>query len=474
MLKLILPGSWDFHEAATALVKRSSRGIRGEDRRQLLKRASAGFVDQVSRLDWPDDMEPVHILAVGSEEGWGPNRNGDGFPEADNRKYHQTFVKFARVYKDHLNKDPKRSYGIVKASAYHDEMRRIELLGLMAKTAEAARRIGGLVNHKALEKLARGEDLPWSMSCLVNEDVCDICGNVAQTRDDYCDEKSCPGGGCKTNLGRIAKDGSGRVQFVHNYKPRYVDISEVDFPAERTAYGCRLSKAASGSVMGGAELAEVLGVSVPKGFGIDLAENPVLEGLSRAHRVLAKMATYEAKARQAGASRIPMGGSSNSAVLRGRAEKSAGEMASLARHRILIPLLDFLQAELPTEKAASMLERVYRRIPGMYGRLADDPTPLRQNPYSLLNPATAQKSAAVSGMIEKKAFTSLDPAIATRRLQAEYLLDQEKPMRAAPTGDDPEAESLVMKFAAVRVLMAAVTAEESDGDQFLQAAVRED
>jgi hypothetical protein len=476
LCKLILPGSWDWQDAASSLVKVSSRGLRGDDRKQLLKRASASFVDHLSHLDIPHDVEPVHILGVGAHEGWGSNRNGDAFSEQECRDHHDTFVKFGHAYKNHVNKDPKKSYGIIKASCYHDAMKRIEMLVFLSKTAEAAKRYGGLINHSALEKLARGEDLPWSMSCLVSRDICSICNNSARTKEAYCDANTCPGGGCKTNLGRMAKDGSGRVQFVWNPKPRFFDISEVDFPAERTAYGMRMSKAASADhIPGGAELAELQGVTAPLSFSLELSGDLWSENLLRAVRTVEKMAKAEIFYRGSGANALRMPATFPTNVLNVHEEKRAGVIAALAERRILPPLFDFLETELGAEKAATLLPRVYARVPGMYVRLSDNPAEIQANPYSLLRDQMSQKTAAVSAAFEKSASLSLNVDEANRRLRLDAIQQNDRalrPIKELP--EDPEAERLVLKFAAVRALAAAMTAESRDGDMFLRAAVRED
>jgi len=95
------------------------------------------------------------------------NRNGDGFKEANCRRFHDTFVKHARWFRSHKNKlaegDPH--YGIIKASSYNDTMRRVELIALLNKTKSAADRNGGLVADKEMQKLANNESIPVSMAC---------------------------------------------------------------------------------------------------------------------------------------------------------------------------------------------------------------------------------------------------------------------------------------------------------------------
>ena len=59
---------------------------------------------------------------------------------------------------------------------------------------------------------------------------CNICGNRAKTRDEYCDH-------AKYNLGKLTRDGS-RV-FVFNDQPHFYDISGVACPADKIAFALK-------------------------------------------------------------------------------------------------------------------------------------------------------------------------------------------------------------------------------------------
>lgn len=169
-VKFISPSGWDFQQRIVTPVKVSSRGLFGTDRQEFLKTASHSFVDQLSNIKFAKDEVPVHLIALGSSEAYGPNRNGDGFKEAACRAYHPTFVKFAKFFRNHKNKAERGDpfYGVVKASAYNEEMRRVELLCALNSEKSAADRNGGFVADAELEKLARGEDIPVSMACVTD------------------------------------------------------------------------------------------------------------------------------------------------------------------------------------------------------------------------------------------------------------------------------------------------------------------
>jgi len=170
IIKFVSPSGWDFQQRILTPIKVSSRGLIGADRTEFLKTASHSFADQLDQLKFAKDEVPVHLIALGASEAYGPNRNGDGFKEAACRKYHDTFVKFAKFYRNHKNKAERGDpyYGIVKASAYNEDMRRVELLCSLNAEKSAVDRNGGFIADAELEKLANGGDYPVSMACVTD------------------------------------------------------------------------------------------------------------------------------------------------------------------------------------------------------------------------------------------------------------------------------------------------------------------
>ncbi len=239
MLKYFSSEDWNWDIEPVALVKRSSAGrVTGRDRSVLLKRAGDDrILQRIARLPLKAGEEPIHVIALGASQWYGPNRKGDAFRQEVLQRYHDTFTTHARHYRHHQNTDPAESYGIVKAAWYNDRMHRVELLVALNATEEAARRNGGKVADWELNKLASSGDFPVSMACRVSYDVCSGCGNRARTREDYCDEDRCPYGGCKKHMAKVAYDG--HLLHVDNPDPVFVDISTVIRPADRTAYAAR-------------------------------------------------------------------------------------------------------------------------------------------------------------------------------------------------------------------------------------------
>lgn len=262
MIKVIPPDSQNFDEPMAQFIKMSSDGIRGSDLKSFIKRAGHEFVDAIKNIKFDKGEVPIHLIALGATEYYGPNRNGDGFKVATCKKYHHTFVKHARFYRNHINKNPEKSYGIVKYSYYNDSMHRIELLVALNGDKKAAEKNGGLVADLELEKLANGKDIGVSMACYVPFDVCSVCGNKAKSRKDYCrgfDEGGkCPGGGLFTKIATVLADGT--QVYADNPNPKFFDISHVPRPADRIAWVMGQLKEAGDhrEIIGGAELAERL------------------------------------------------------------------------------------------------------------------------------------------------------------------------------------------------------------------------
>ncbi|MEM5809084.1 MAG: hypothetical protein QXH92_04195 [Candidatus Aenigmatarchaeota archaeon] len=272
MLKVIPIYQEDWNEPICSIVPVSSRGLRGGDLNRFSKKAGYDLAYKVSQLTFENGEVPIHLIALGAGEYYGPNRNGDWFGVDVCRKYHKTYEKFARFYRNHQNKDPSKSYGIIKLSHYNEDMHRIELIVSLFGNEKIAKKHGGLVADRELEKLAAGAPIAVSMACHVSHDICSICGNKARSRSEYClgiDEGgTCEGGGLRHKIASTLADG--RILYAINPDPKFIDISHVPKPADRIAWVTSelfLSKEASyKSNISGAELAEYYGLDVPVHF----------------------------------------------------------------------------------------------------------------------------------------------------------------------------------------------------------------
>ena len=236
-----MSGSFGFDDHVAAIVPLHSKGV---DHGWVEKRASAPLFDfqKIAGIAKPFESL-VHLLALGDGETIGANRNGDYFPKAANVRYHPTFLK-AHYFHNHINKDPAKSFGRVVAAAHNGPMGRVELVvGIDTRKAAAD-----------LDELEKKGEFPVSMSCRVPYDECMICGHRAKSRKEYCKHAS-------QMMGQYMQNG--KQACVRNDHPDFFDISKVYRGADRVAWTFRkLEKAASSDeVVGGAALAEILGMS---------------------------------------------------------------------------------------------------------------------------------------------------------------------------------------------------------------------
>lgn len=189
-------------------------------------------------LNYIKDVQPIPgktiilVLAMTAGDYYGPNRNGDAWPERPLQvgstkigpesvlpKHYKTFESHAKVYRHHINKDPKKSIGDVMQAFYNWLSHRVELL-LMLDNDRASDIVSGIQS---------GKTPAVSMGCRVPFDVCSRCGNKAPTRREYCSH-------ARKHLGEILPDGQ---VFVWNPDPLFFDISGVLRPAERLGWMMR-------------------------------------------------------------------------------------------------------------------------------------------------------------------------------------------------------------------------------------------
>ncbi len=187
-------------------------------------------------LDYIKHVKPIPgktiilMLAMTAGEYYGGNRNGDGWSEHPMQigptkitedqvlpKHYKTFETMANVFKHHINKDPAKRIGDVMKAFYNWPMHRVELLlALDNKNAE-----------DVVERIERDEFPAGSMGCRIPYDVCNICGNKAPNRSQYCDH-------ARYELGRYRPNG--KQIIVWNPSPRFFDISIVRRPADRIGF----------------------------------------------------------------------------------------------------------------------------------------------------------------------------------------------------------------------------------------------
>lgn len=428
-VKTIDPQAWNFDQPPLELIKAAVSGG-ATDLQHFIKRAGHYLGETLRRLEFPKDELPAHLIAVGATEYYGPNRNADGFREAVCKQYGQTFKKYARFYRNHRNKDPKISYGVVKEALYNPDMHRIELIVGINKTAAAAQRNGNLYDPSLVERLLSDRPVGVSMACRVAHDVCSWCGNKARNRNEYCDSHNCTGGGLKKNAGAVLA--CGHILHADNPQPQFFDISEVTRPADRTAYITGvLDKSAEASLAGPAkEVAEAPPwLPMPETFQPRRLEDP---------RLLDKLAELEEHLDPDElACGIYRGDGLSADLLKAAARPAA--LTALARYGVILPLADYLYLHTGnTVKSAEASAVLYRQLPGVYRRMRGDsslPDYLK----------TAQLGAFTPSRSDFQTAAALAPS---RSLLPEYLLPRVRHNRLfLPAASRP------VKLAAARPLL---------------------
>lgn len=435
--KLVMPGSWNFGDSLVSQVKVASAGIVGEDYRQLVKRAGEEAAYRFKHMKLAKDEIPLHLIAMGGKEVWGPNRNGDGFSRNILKENHQSFVKNARWYRNHKNKDKAISYGYVKEAYYNPEMERVELLVMLNATKEAAERNNGFVADREMEKLASNKDLAVSMACTVPHDICDACGNKARTRLDYCKEATCKEGymGCFSKLAHVYDDGY--MQHVMNISPSFFDISDVYRPACRTAHAGRaayLEKSASwqGGHLTGSQLAETLGVIPPQdelleqaksafeadqikiAYFLSEVENAIEENANLAGDLLSNY-VYVNPHRKAAFDQYDFGQS---------ADAKNQHLRTLAEHGIVLPF-DVFAEKIANVRDTLVVKSAKAQLPGIYTDMLNNGDILsfiRRNPF---NPErlAAGHPRAVKFAQDNCRTVSLDPQYTQHQIYVAKLAE---------------------------------------------------
>ena len=142
---------------------------------QMNKTASGSYSPELMKVILNMKRRPeryyVVINALGSGEIWGPNRNGDFFPEEGlkhkslrtdmgtiNEYGYKTFEYLAHLFKHHVNKNPNKSFGEIIFSHWNPVIHRVELI--VAINTNNGKDI--------IEAIDKGEQVSVSMGCFTN------------------------------------------------------------------------------------------------------------------------------------------------------------------------------------------------------------------------------------------------------------------------------------------------------------------
>jgi len=221
---------------------------KGLDTNGLQKIASDNYILHMAKQIKPEKgYGYIHLITTGAGEVYGPNNNADyfnkearqvSFPSPKSGRpsskmlrgglkgYHNTFTKYANVYREHFNsKKGGTPLGDIVMEAYNEPMNRGELIVRLPENGW----------RTELNKLASDSgNVYFSMGAGVPFDICSSCGNEAKVTKDYCDH---------IKYNRLQIDKEGNQVFLYNDQPHFHDISCVGTPADKIAFG--LSKVAS-------------------------------------------------------------------------------------------------------------------------------------------------------------------------------------------------------------------------------------
>lgn len=210
------------------------------------KAADSRIQEYASNINPDPSFIYVHILALGAGEYYGANRNSDFFPEENLISHYKTFeTSPSYIYRNHINKDPKKSIGKVIFSVYNERMHRVELIAEIDKSKGA----------DIVSRVEMGDFPATSMACRTQYDVCSICGNKAHTRQEYCVH-------LREQLGKMYPDGK-KVMAINSAPLKFFDQSIVVRPADVTSSILQkvASEEASLGTQSSAELAEEYGIT---------------------------------------------------------------------------------------------------------------------------------------------------------------------------------------------------------------------
>jgi hypothetical protein len=460
MLKLVMTDSYDHGMEPVSIVDLFGRGV---DRSWMQKRAAA-LTKEFSDIRPEKNKTALHVIAMGATESTGPNRNADGWREKELMRKHGTFVTNGHVYKNHQNTDPAKASGVIKASAYNEPMRRVELLISVDNDKWAPE----------LEKLASGKDLALSMACKVAYDQCSVCGNKAPSRADYCP--------CMQKFaGQVLDDG--RLVYVDNPDPLFFDISGVMRPADRTAYCLR--KAASATVMTGAELAEEAGMVAPL---IDARRLYKISTCRQAKRdTLKKLSTIEKKTEgmaPAELQRLARGFKSKAVDYDTKVAQDVSQhldhaMALLADLRVCLPVHDFMKLALEDRFDVDPAD-VQACLPGIFTKLAQDEELVQDGSYDAVAQGPSRISAQTKQVFMKAAQDlSLDELAFSQRAALSVAKGFSTPVlnmgsgifRMKAAADAQSAAVVAREYAKYKLAFLTKAAEHGDSELLLRLGV---
>lgn len=338
-----------------------------------VKSAASDLIDAGTLERYRPDKDHflIHCIAMGDQETYGPNKNADGWPKEALERRHQTFVDCGHMFREHRNRDPKKKIGDIKYAAYDPGgMRRVELLmhGHKKKAADE------------YDQAKAGEELSFSMSARVPEDVCSICGHRAKSPASYCDH---------LKYGMLQYDPQHKkYAFAINPDPTFFDNSVVERPADRIAryleykfHDADMRKAASesGQVISGTEWAEFEGVSIPDAQDLTGPKAELLRKMAALEKEVAGFQQQDTQTSQKAAfalncAPVAMTGDLSQKELSVMKEARPGTLfREMAKRGCVLPFPAFAayinQSVIDSQDQDAVVKRASQMLPDVFGKM---------------------------------------------------------------------------------------------------------
>lgn len=367
-------------------------------------KAASEALDYIKHVDPEPDHTIILVLAMTAGEFYGCNRNGDAWSERPLEingtkiteddvlpKHYKSFEEHANVFKHHINKDPEKRIGRVVKSFYNWPMHRVELLLSLAHD-----RAEDIVN-----RIENGEFPACSMGCKIKYDICNLCGNKARNRKEYCSH-------AKNHLGELLPNGK-RV-MVWNPSPKFFDISMVRRPADRLGFMMKKVADYVPEIRSSAELGERVARLSNK--VATLRKMSLMHKLLSGHAVAAKEGNADFMSAVAKPAAKKMQPLDDAAVRNVLASNPAAVLSTLSSMGILLTTPEFIKyfvwkmdpsLDVPTK----VLDRAVAAQHRIFEALAENPDILDEIDETTFmdeSPTDEKVAAAFRPWIEKRSF----------------------------------------------------------------------
>jgi hypothetical protein len=171
-----------------------------------------------------DRFLAVRVRAVSAMEKWGPNVNGDAFPEDELERSHSSLIAKG-FYDEHNSFDPINAMGIIAHAQWLPEEQYVVCVALIDKLLFPEK--ADMVRHAFRTSKKAGV----SIGCIAGSAECSICGNIAKKRNEICAHMDRSSGHCVK--GRSLPDS--RIAYDICRDLRFYELSFTKAPADHDA-----------------------------------------------------------------------------------------------------------------------------------------------------------------------------------------------------------------------------------------------